>query len=621
MSICGYVYDANGLRWEEGSLTVHLLVNGEPKVLAVVRPGQGTSRVDRFEGTPHPLDGLVPGGKLAGEISLRDLEALASGSTVDIRRGEARFSVRTPDDVLADQQQSARGDRRFPAEVFHAADGVPHRFTVGFLPSRAQGEAGRRFDEASVRAFLDGLSGEDRRVLALAQVASMPKSGRAGGPVARRRLRLFAGELDPVEFVAALEANPDALLHVTPGLVEDFATSHAGDVSALRAFDRLVDRVLAEEASEEANVLLAALHVYTANSATPRPVFDVDPDVLQVSLIARLAAEIQTRSSDLFSLEVLATAEHEVARFAAPGAVSHSFEGPSLPPRELAVSVVRAAFSQSPGRTLSPSMGLFLARLYNAGAPEILELLLEEHPAQVVCTPDFLTMLPVEVRLDAVRREPRLALEHLELDRTSEEVAVNELRRRNEPVPRVRAEIVDEQRRVQAATIREVVDTSLRELAEFEELFSESLRRIRQVGSASLERDRLMAYGGLGTSLREFFWPALRRIKDLGTCVEMLEFEVRSPFQSPAGYIDTVSRSLLDDLAEVPSALESLRVLVKTTADRLESLRALARDGAVTDFCGDAERVFADVPVAMHRYLGLVREAVSNIDDARSARR
>jgi len=202
-------------------------------------------------------------------------------------------------------------------------------------------------------------------------------------------------------------------------------------------------------------------------------------------------------------------------------------------------------------------------------------------------------------------------------------VAADELRRRGEPVPALRAEVVRERHRGQVAAIRAAVDVSLRELAEFEGEFAERLRRIRQVGSSPLERDRLLAFGGLGTSLREFFWPALRRITDLGACVEMLEFEVRSPFRSSAGYLDPASRRLLADLAEVPAALESLRVLVKDTADRLESLRASARDGAVTDFCGDAERVFADLPVAMHRYLGVVLDAVAGIeaDVARSSRR
>lgn len=601
MSICSYVYDANGLRWEEGSVAVRLLVNGEVKVLAVVRPGQGTSRVDRFEGVPHALDSSFPEGKIAGEISMRDLESLTLASSVEIARAGRRFSVRVPEDVLAVQVQRARADRSFPAEAFHTVDGQVHRFAVGFLPSRAQGEAGRRFDEASVNAFLEGLAPEDRRILALAQVASMPKSGRAGGPVARRRLRLFAGELGPVEFLDALDANPDALLHVTQGLVDDFASRHGGDADAVRGFDRLVGRVLDDGASEGGNVLLAALYAHMVSVSGVPAVFETDVVALRSSLVERLADEIHARSSDLLALEVLATADRQSGPDV--GAVAS---------RELAVSALRSAFSRGPGRTLSPSMGSFLARLHDKGAPELLESLLEEHPAQVVCTPDFLVMLPTEVRLDAVRREPRLALEHLELDRTGEEVAVNELLRRGEPVPAVRAEVIAAQRRSHAETIRAVVDVSFRELVEFEEVFSESLRRIREVGS-SLERERLLAYGGLASSMREFFWPALRRIKDLGTCVEMLEFEVRSPFQSPAGYLDSASRRLLEDLAEVPPALESLRFLVKLSADRLESLRALARDGASEDFHASAERVVADVSVAMHRYMGVVLEAVKSV--------
>lgn len=579
-------------------MMVSLRVNNEPRTLLVVRSGQGTSRIDRFEGSTHALDDLVPQGKVSGEISIRDLEALTFGSPVEIVRVGQRATVRVPEEVYLAQQQSSRPDRLFPAYVVHSNVGESQMFAVGFQPSRAQGEAGRRFDEEALADFVAGLSVERRRVLALAQIASMPKSGRAGGPVARRRLRFFAGELTPLEFIAALEANPDALLHVTPHLIDDLAGVSAGGREVPLALDGLRVRALDDKPSEGTNVLLASLYAHAVGAtAGGTPAFPLDVLALRSSLIERLAAEVHTQSGDLLALKVLATAEHD-----------------QEPVREVAIAVLRAAFTHAPGRTLSPSMGLYLSRLCDSGAPEMLEYLLEKHPAQVVCTPDFIEMLPVEMRLDAVRREPRLALERLELDRTAEEVAINELRRRNEPVPSLRSELALQHRRAYATEIREVVGLALRDLSEFETIFADRLRRIRQVVGAPLERERLMAYGGLGTSLREFFWPTLRRIKDLRTRVEMFEFEVRSPFQSPAGNLDAASRRLLDDLSEVPAALESLQATVKDVADRLEALRALARDSALADFPGDAERVFADLPVAMHRFLGVVLNALEGVE-------
>jgi len=595
MSVCGYVYDANGLRWEEGFLTVRLLVDDEPKTLVVVRSGQGTSRVDRFEGSSHFLDGQVDGGRVSGEISVRDLEALTFGSPVGVVRNGKRCLVRVPDDLRDIHQGRVRGERLFPASAFHPADGRLSRFDVGFLPSRSQGEAGRQFDEASVRAFVEGLSGDERRVLAAAQVASMPKSGRAGGPMSRLRLRFFAGELPVSGLVDAMEANPDALLHVTPGLVADLAGR--GDDES-RAFGSFVERALSGPSSEGGTVLFASLY---AHAAAGGDAFGVDVDLLRSRLVDRLAVDVSTGTGDLFALEILSTADR--------GSVA----GPSSS-RALAADVLRAALVRGPGRALSPSMGIFLARLHDNAAPDLLELLLEERPAQIVCTPDFFAVLPVEVRLDAVRREPRLALERLELDHSAEEIAVNELRRRDEPVPMTRSEAVLARRRNHVDAIRESVNKTFADLAEFESVFTDRLLRIRQVRADSLERERLLAYGGLSTSLREYFWPALRTIQDLATQVEMLEFEVRSPFRSPAGYIDASSRRLLADLAEVPSALDALRTTVRDAADRLESLRALARDGLVGDFCVEAKQAFDDVPVAVHRHLNVVLAAVARAE-------
>lgn len=596
MSFCSYVYDANGLRWQEGALTVRLVVNGEIRTLAVVRSGQGTSRLDRFEATPHPVD--VVGEKVFGEISVRDLERLVAGSKVSVVTSGRRFALSLPG------SGASAPDGVLEASAYHEEDGFLHRFAVPFAPGRSQGESGRSLDDprrvAGLASFVAAQSPERLEVLMRAQVEAMPKSGRAGGPSARRRLRFLAGEVSPSVFLDAVGKNHDALLHVTPGLLADLVSrcDSNGDVVGRRMLASFVDTHVAAGPSEGGNVVLASLFTLEASGrSVVGSTFSASAS--RPRMIERLAAEVRLQETGSLALEVLATADR-----------SNAAPGSDTDPREAAVAVLRAALVDGPRRVLSPTMAIFLTRMHGQDAPELLEYLVETHPAQVVSTPDFFEMLPADVRLAVVRREPRLALANLELDRTSEEVAANELRRRNEPVPLLRAEARAAQQRAQVDLLRAEAGVVLRDLAEFEGAFTDRLRRLRSAGLSALERDRLMAFGGLRASMQDFFWPTLRRVQDLVSRVEMLTIELKASPRGRSGGPDVDSMILLEGLNEATFALRELHASLNVSMERLETLRRLGRDNVVEDFCGEYERAFADVPVMVHRYLGMLLNAL-----------
>lgn len=595
MSFCSYVYDTNGLRWREGALTVRLLVNGEIRTLAVVRSGQGTSRLDRFENMVHPAD--VVGEKVFGEISVRDLERLVDGSKAFVLTSDRRFSLDLSGTVGADS------DGVLEAFAYHEEDGVLHQFAVPFAPSRSQGASGRNLDDpqrvGALAAFVAAQSPERREVLVRAQVEAMPKSGRAGGPAARRRLRFLAGEVPPSVFLDAVEKNPDALLHVTPELLADLVErSETASDTYRRSLATFVDAHVAAAPSEGGNVVLASLFALEASGRSVAG-STFSAGAVRPAMIARLAAEVRRLETGSLALEVLATADCSAT----------SLER-DADPREAAIAVLRASLADGPRRVLSPTMAIFLSRLHGRGAPEMLEYLVKTHPAQIVSTPDFFEMLPADVRLAVVRQEPRLAMVNLELDRTSEEVAANELRRRNEPVPMPRAAALAAQRVNQIETIRAEAGVVLRDLAEFEGAFTDRLRRLRFAGLSALERDRLVAFGGLRASVQDFFWPTLRRVQDLVSRVEMLRIEVKAPLRGGSGGSDIESMLLLEGLEEATFALTRLHESLKFSMERLETLRRLGRDNAVEDFCGAYERSFADVPVTVHRYLGVLLSAL-----------
>jgi hypothetical protein len=596
MSFCSYVYDANGLRWRDGSLTVHLVVNGELRTLAVVRSGQGTSRLDRFEATPHPVD--VVGEKVFGEISVRDLERLAAGSKVSVVTSGRRFTLGLPG------SGTSAPDGVLEAFAYHEEDGFLHRFAVPFAPGRSQGESGRSLDDprrvAGLASFVVAQSPERLEVLMRAQVEAMPKSGRAGGPASRRRLRFLAGEVSPSVFLDAVGKNPDALLHVTPGLLADLVArcDSNGDDAGRRMLASFVDAHAAAVPSEGGNVVLASMF---ALEASGRSVVGsaFSAAVSRPRMVEVLAAEVRALGSGSLALEVLATADRSVA---APGSGGD--------PREAAVSVLRRALVDGPLQVLSPTMAIFLTRMHGQGAPELLDYLVETHPAQIVSTPDFFEMLPAAVCLSVLRREPRLALAGLELDRASEVVAEDELRRRGEPVPPRRSEIQARQRLGQVEAMRAEAGVVLRDLAEFEGAFTDRLRRLRTAGLSALERDRLVAFGGLRASTQDFFWPTLRRVQDLVSRAEMLALEVKTPPSGRYAGPDVDAMIILEGLDEAMFALRELHSSLKVSMDRLEALRQLGRDNAVEDFCGEYERAFADVPVVVHRFVGVFLNAL-----------
>jgi hypothetical protein len=594
MSVCSYIYDSNGFRWEEGSVLVDLMVNGEMRKFAVVLAGRGASRIERFEDRTHPLDGVA--GKVFGEISLRDLERLVAGSQVEFLRDRVRHSI----SVTGARLQGGA----YQGVAYHGVSGVMESFPVEINPSRARGAEGRAFDplNAQTTEYLGALPQERRRALALAQVATMPKSGRAGGHAARRRLQTMARELIPSEFAVAAAASPDALLHVTPFLLRDmtdraFYESDAGRPAEMASLRTFVEQTITAPPAEGANVVLASLFVLKLEGGAQPEALPGSIESLRTPLVDRIATEVLATGADARSFEFLATNPLTTAE---------------------AVLVFRKALVTSPSRLLTPATALFLERRQEQGTSVLLDMLVKDHPAQVLYAPGFFECMPVEYRLEVVRREPRLALERLELDRSSEEIAVIELRRRGESVPQVRVDVVRAQRLQRTEEIRACVDNIYRKAREFESSFAGTLRRLRHAELSTLERDRLMAYGGVGTTLREFSWSTLRRLQDLATRLEMYADEIGSPYQSPAGPSVETSR-LIEALRLAESAVASLRTELKGSLDAIEALRAQARDGQLADFCVRAERALTDVPVAIHRYLGEVSEAV-DVATARSAR-
>jgi hypothetical protein len=582
MSGCSYLYDVLGLRWEEGSVLVTLTVDGSPRVFSVVRSGKGASRIERFDDRTHPLD--QPDRKVFGEVSVRDLERLAAGGSVVFMRDGRRSSI----------SGSLRAGR-FPAEVCVDVDGAQRRFPIEVDPARTQGTEGRLLDEAGLAAFLAGLTREERAQVALAQVGTMPKSGHAGGPAARRRLQVLARELSPSVLAASFREHPDALLHVTPQLLRNVLdqclyAGDAGDDAQRRSFTALLDDAVTAPAglgSEGANTVLASLFVLKTEGGAQPDLLPVEVEDLRGTLVARLAAELVSMCSGTLALEVLASNQ--------------------LVQQEC-VGVLRASLAQASSKVLTDEFALFLSRMERVHqSTAMLDFLVEDHPAQVFAAEGFFTALPVTARLELIRREPRLALVHVDLDPTSEDLARAELLRRNERVPSTRAEERRRRLRVDADDILKAVDDLSARAAEFDRAFADRLRRLRLAELSDLERDRLMVYGGLSTELREFRWTFERRLQDTSSRLDMLAFDVdhvaaRSGASRPSAAIGAIEMAR--------TALGELRVGVAGTLGQLDELRRAGALGDVRDFASRAEGVLAGLPVLVHRQLLVLREAV-----------
>ena len=89
---CRYIYDEDGLRWEETASAVTLLVAGQPQNFRAVRNGSGLSRITRFaeKQQPHPA---LAGEYLYGEITEKDLGRIAEQGHIEVLLDGARVRI------------------------------------------------------------------------------------------------------------------------------------------------------------------------------------------------------------------------------------------------------------------------------------------------------------------------------------------------------------------------------------------------------------------------------------------------------------------------------------------------------------------------------------------------
>lgn len=266
MKICGYIYDKDGMRWAEGSLLVRVNIDGVPRLLVVTRAAGGGSRPNRFAYQEHPLD--TDQNKVYGEITTSDLARLT-------RNGEVRLAVvsTNPTDALEIARITAD---RTESGLYDVVACTPNgRLNTVLDAANCQGADGRTLSEDAVRAAFARRLPEERIILALEQLATMPKSGRAGGPAARLRLSVLVDELETVDFHRAVMSNPDVLLHIEPAAWRSV-------VARARVLDQPYElRTLLEHARLGAKgqpwtslLVVAALATGDTNSSSFREVLD-----------------------------------------------------------------------------------------------------------------------------------------------------------------------------------------------------------------------------------------------------------------------------------------------------------------------------------------------------------
>jgi hypothetical protein len=377
MSNCDYVYDALGLRWRDDRCYVRLLVDGDLRVLHVVRNGSGASRIDRFSDGAllHPL-----GGTVFGEVTARDLERILRDGSVEVLVDGRRVSVsRTPEDTDANS---------IALEVIVDATAGPTSLGSRLVPSKAGG-GGRLADTSAMVAAIESLgsSRATRAAVALAQFETMPKSGRAGGPAARARLRacisvlLATGRFE--EIAEAFLSSPDAALHMTPACYAELCTH---DESLARAVTIAVEASLADGAATAPLAVMAACRVVCRSLPASRPVSDPvaagDPEIdLAIVRSHVLAAEGASREG----FEILASDT---------ATVSHA--------RDMLVS--------NPERLLDAEMAVMLMRLsHNPSRSPLLTDVLRSYPTLVLSRPEFGLQLGEYIR-ESILQAPLAAL-------------------------------------------------------------------------------------------------------------------------------------------------------------------------------------------------------------------
>lgn len=204
---CRYIYDEDGLRWEETAAAVTLLVAGQPKHFRAVRNGSGLSRIARFveKQQPHPT---LADEYLYGEITEKDLGRIAEQGYIEVLLDGARVRI----------ENTTTGMASFVAQIKTADGALTRALRAGKL-----GGSGRVDDSDKTLRLFARMNDEtpgSGDAAALEQLTSMPKSARAGARAARARLQAVTEHLLGRSLVTQLldgvAANPDTILHLTP---------------------------------------------------------------------------------------------------------------------------------------------------------------------------------------------------------------------------------------------------------------------------------------------------------------------------------------------------------------------------------------------------------------------
>lgn len=378
MKNCNYVYDAEGLRWEEGSVTIALLVGDAEQHFKVVRNGSGSSRITRFTGKSVPHPGM-PETYLYGEITGRDLDRILTTGFIDVMVDGNRTRISHSD------PQARSG---LTAQVVLNGPAGPEQITRRILPGKLGGSgriADRRQIEAAILHAADGVTG-GAATIALSQMATLPKSARAGAAAARARLHaatetlLTAGEYD--NLIEAFHVNPDAALHLTPELYLRI------DALSPTAAEDLEDAVVR-------GAVFAGIHGDGPGSDRVHALFSA----------CRIAKSCRggnaPDSEDAMRITGALTGSREAAREALEMLVRE----PAT--RRVAAALLAEAARTNPGRALTAETALMLSRVgaeSNVGQ-STLEHLAIEHPETLGANWLFLEQLPDYVSI-AIEKSP-----------------------------------------------------------------------------------------------------------------------------------------------------------------------------------------------------------------------
>lgn len=381
MTICNYIYDTDGLRWEDGNVLVELAVDGKHQIFSVVRNGQGRSRLERFADRAHRLDNDER--KIFGEITTTDLARICENGELKIGGLTASSGLVT--NLTLTYMPEGRGVPRCEAVAV-----TEHgEFAVTLEPRRCAGTSGRTDDYSRLSWAFDRRPADQRQALALAQLTTMPKSGRAGGPAARSRLLVVVERVSNVTFLEAAKNNPDILLHLTPVSFGVLRERH--DEAEVRALAALVERARNDDPHYQPSNVVLLLN----DLGDSRHGAIVGDD----GVLSRIAEEVKFHRGSSYALELLVR----------DGSATQLWD------------LLEDAAGTVPARVYTFELVSMLTRVNNDNARSLLDKIALAHAETLADQPLTMHALPDGTRALVIAKAPLRALETAEL--TGSEVA------------------------------------------------------------------------------------------------------------------------------------------------------------------------------------------------------